>query len=200
MKTSATRFPSVCRSPAARILPWTRRSSANASGPGPCIARPACWWDARGRWSRPAKDVTGRCWRNIRRASTACSIRSAICAARRKCCCCARAFAAGGFMITFAAMPRRLYASPSWAHARRCCITTGRDLAAALRTIIEVGDCPSPARAAISDAFPGSRLEIAPLQGARFAIEFIRKGCCDRCRLPSCRTGPCVICCWSRRC
>ncbi|NWD03392.1 AAA family ATPase [Pseudomonas gingeri] len=51
----------------------------------------------------------------------------------------------------------------------------GRDLAAALRTIIEIGD-PQALQAAISDAFPGSRLEIAPLQGARFAIEFYQEG------------------------
>jgi len=51
----------------------------------------------------------------------------------------------------------------------------GRDLAAALRTIIEVGDAQA-LHAAIGDAFPGSRLEIAPLQGARFAIEFYQEG------------------------
>ncbi|NWB94388.1 AAA family ATPase [Pseudomonas gingeri] len=51
----------------------------------------------------------------------------------------------------------------------------GHDLAAALRTIIEIGD-PEVLHAAISDAFPGARLQIAPLQGARFAIEFYQEG------------------------
>ncbi len=51
----------------------------------------------------------------------------------------------------------------------------GHDLAAALRTIIEIGD-PEALYAAISDAFPGARLQIAPLQGARFAIEFYQEG------------------------
>ncbi|MGE8177244.1 AAA family ATPase [Pseudomonas fluorescens] len=51
----------------------------------------------------------------------------------------------------------------------------GRDLAAALQTIIEIGD-PEALHAAISDAFPGARLNIQPLQGARFAIEFHQEG------------------------
>ncbi|WP_017901979.1 AAA family ATPase [Pseudomonas asplenii] len=51
----------------------------------------------------------------------------------------------------------------------------GRDLAAALRTIIEIGD-PQALQEAISDAFPGSRLEIAVSPGARFAIEFHQDG------------------------
>ncbi|HWH87436.1 MAG TPA: AAA family ATPase [Pseudomonas sp.] len=51
----------------------------------------------------------------------------------------------------------------------------GRDLAAALQTIIEIGD-PEALRAAISDAFPGARLNIAPLAGGRFAIEFYQEG------------------------
>jgi predicted ATPase len=51
----------------------------------------------------------------------------------------------------------------------------GRDLAAALRTIIEIGD-PEALQAAISDAFPGARLNIAPLAGGRFAIEFFQEG------------------------
>ncbi|MBV4460914.1 AAA family ATPase [Pseudomonas sp. COR58] len=51
----------------------------------------------------------------------------------------------------------------------------GRDLAAALRTIIEIGD-PDALRTAVSDAFPGARLEIAPLAGGRFAIEFHQEG------------------------
>jgi predicted ATPase len=51
----------------------------------------------------------------------------------------------------------------------------GRDLAAALQTIIEIGD-PQALTAAISDAFPGARLNIAPLAGGRFAIEFYQEG------------------------
>ena len=33
----------------ARFSPSTRKSNANASGPGHCIARPACWWIATAR-------------------------------------------------------------------------------------------------------------------------------------------------------
>ena len=51
----------------------------------------------------------------------------------------------------------------------------GRDLAAALQTIREIGD-PEALQAAISDAFPGARLNIAQLQGGRFAIEFYQEG------------------------
>ncbi|MBU6958585.1 AAA family ATPase [Pseudomonas sp. CVAP len=51
----------------------------------------------------------------------------------------------------------------------------GRDLAAALQTILEIGD-PQALHAAISDAFPGARLNIQPLQGSRFAIELYQEG------------------------
>jgi predicted ATPase len=51
----------------------------------------------------------------------------------------------------------------------------GRDLAAALQTIREVGDVEA-LQAAVSDAFPGARLNIAPLQGGRFAIELYQEG------------------------
>ena len=51
----------------------------------------------------------------------------------------------------------------------------GRDLAAALQTILEIGE-PEALHQAIGDAFPGARLQIAPLQGARFAIEFYQEG------------------------
>ncbi|WP_392893258.1 AAA family ATPase [Pseudomonas migulae] len=51
----------------------------------------------------------------------------------------------------------------------------GRDLAAALQTIREIGD-PEALQNAISDAFPGARLNIAQLQGGRFAIEFYQEG------------------------
>ena len=51
----------------------------------------------------------------------------------------------------------------------------GRDLAAALQTIREIGD-PEALQRAVSDAFPGARLNIQPLQGGRFAIEFYQEG------------------------
>ncbi|MFC6301007.1 AAA family ATPase [Pseudomonas sp. CCM 7893] len=51
----------------------------------------------------------------------------------------------------------------------------GRDLAAALQTIREIGD-PEALQQAVSDAFPGARLHIEPLQGGRFAIEFYQEG------------------------
>ncbi|MDR9860440.1 AAA family ATPase [Pseudomonas baetica] len=51
----------------------------------------------------------------------------------------------------------------------------GRDLAAALQTIREIGD-PEALQTAISDAFPGARLNIEPLPGGRFAIEFYQEG------------------------
>ncbi len=51
----------------------------------------------------------------------------------------------------------------------------GRDLAAALQTIREIGD-PEALQLAVSDAFPGARLHIATLQGGRFAIEFHQEG------------------------
>jgi len=51
----------------------------------------------------------------------------------------------------------------------------GRDLAAALQTIREIGD-PEALQRAVSDAFPGARLNIEPLQGGRFAIEFYQEG------------------------
>ncbi|MFO2466001.1 AAA family ATPase [Pseudomonas sp. 15FMM2] len=51
----------------------------------------------------------------------------------------------------------------------------GRDLAAALQTIREIGD-PDALQRAVSDAFPGARLNIQPLQGGRFAIEFYQDG------------------------
>lgn len=51
----------------------------------------------------------------------------------------------------------------------------GRDLAAALQTIREIGD-PEALQRAVSDAFPGARLNIQPLQGGRFALEFYQEG------------------------
>jgi len=51
----------------------------------------------------------------------------------------------------------------------------GRDLAAALQTIIEIGDVNALDKA-ITDAFPGSRLSISVQQDGRFAIEFHQEG------------------------
>ncbi|MBO1540691.1 AAA family ATPase [Pseudomonas sp. OA65] len=51
----------------------------------------------------------------------------------------------------------------------------GRDLAAALQTILEIGD-DEALHAAIGDAFPGARLDIEKLQGGRFAIAFQQHG------------------------
>ncbi|OZM82905.1 AAA family ATPase [Pseudonocardia sp. MH-G8] len=47
----------------------------------------------------------------------------------------------------------------------------GADLAAALQTIREVGD-PAELAAAVDDAFPGSRLEVAAAEDGRFALQF----------------------------
>ena len=51
----------------------------------------------------------------------------------------------------------------------------GRDLAAALQTILEIGD-PQALHAAISDAFPGARLSIDAEPGGHFAVEFHQEG------------------------
>ncbi|WP_335943690.1 AAA family ATPase [Pseudomonas sp. G166] len=51
----------------------------------------------------------------------------------------------------------------------------GRDLAAALQTILEIGDVEA-LHAAIGDAFPGAHLRIEKLQGGRFAIAFQQHG------------------------
>ncbi|MGH8419811.1 MAG: AAA family ATPase [Pseudomonas sp.] len=51
----------------------------------------------------------------------------------------------------------------------------GRDLAAALQTIREIGE-PEALDAAISDAFPGARIEINAQGGGLFALEFYQQG------------------------
>lgn len=51
----------------------------------------------------------------------------------------------------------------------------GRDLAAALQTIIEIGDVEA-LHVAISDAFPGTRLNISVQQDGRFAVELHQEG------------------------
>ena len=111
-RTSATPSPWACpsRFPAASSN-WTRRLKRNVSGPALSTVRPASWFSARDRWYAPVMAAPGTCWPNTRPTITACSIRSAACAVRRKCCCCAKASVAGAFMITFAAMWMRRYAS-----------------------------------------------------------------------------------------
>ncbi|MCH9756440.1 MAG: AAA family ATPase [Gammaproteobacteria bacterium] len=51
----------------------------------------------------------------------------------------------------------------------------GRDLAAALQTIKEIGD-EQALNQAISDAFPGARLNVVVQEGGRFALEFHQEG------------------------
>jgi predicted ATPase len=51
----------------------------------------------------------------------------------------------------------------------------GRDLAAALQTIIEVG-MVEDLNAAISDAFPGASLQVRAVQGSNFTLEFRQEG------------------------
>ncbi len=51
----------------------------------------------------------------------------------------------------------------------------GRDLAAALQTIREIGDA-SALDQAINDAFPGARLDIVIQQDGRFSVEFYQEG------------------------
>jgi len=51
----------------------------------------------------------------------------------------------------------------------------GRDLAAALQTILEIGD-PHALHTAISDAFPGASLKINAMPGGHFAVEFYQDG------------------------
>ncbi len=51
----------------------------------------------------------------------------------------------------------------------------GRDLAAALQTIIEIGDHEA-LNEAISDAFPGAKLSIIHHEDGRFSIQFFQQG------------------------
>jgi predicted ATPase len=51
----------------------------------------------------------------------------------------------------------------------------GRDLAAALQTIREIGDAPA-LELAISDAFPGARLDIVVGKDGRFVLQFYQHG------------------------
>lgn len=71
----------------------------------------------------------------------------------------------------------------------------GRDLASALRTIVEIGDAEGLATA-VERAFPGCRVE---LDGGR-RLPCARPVCAARWLPMSCRTARCAICtCW-RRC
>jgi predicted ATPase len=51
----------------------------------------------------------------------------------------------------------------------------GRDLAAALQTILEIGDAGA-LRHAVADAFPGARVAIVPRDGGRLAVELVQEG------------------------
>ena len=51
----------------------------------------------------------------------------------------------------------------------------GRDLAAALQTILEIGDAAALHRA-VDDAFPGARVEIAAREDGRLAVRFAQHG------------------------
>lgn len=51
----------------------------------------------------------------------------------------------------------------------------GRDLAAALQTILEIGDGEA-LHAAVADAFPGARLQIARRDDGRLAVELVQEG------------------------
>jgi predicted ATPase len=51
----------------------------------------------------------------------------------------------------------------------------GRDLAAALQTILESGDAAA-LHAAVADAFPGARVAVAPREGGRLAVELAQEG------------------------
>lgn len=51
----------------------------------------------------------------------------------------------------------------------------GHDLAAALQTILEIGDAES-LRQSIDDAFPGSHIDIKVDGGSRFSVEFYQHG------------------------
>ncbi len=51
----------------------------------------------------------------------------------------------------------------------------GRDLAAALQTIREIGDVAA-LEEAVSDAFPGARIDISIQQDGRFSVEFYQEG------------------------
>ena len=51
----------------------------------------------------------------------------------------------------------------------------GRDLAAAIQTILEIGD-DDALNDAVSDAFPGARLAVVPAEDGRFHLEFQQNG------------------------
>ena len=75
----------------------------------------------------------------------------------------------------------------------------GADVAAALQTITENGDDAGLA-AAVSGAFPGSRLNVARAEDGRLPLSCTRSACCARSARPSCRTARSATCCGSRPC
>ena len=146
-----------------------------------------------------AKAAAGMCWPNTRRISTACSIRSAACVPRRRCWRCASSSVAGASTIIFAATPTPRCASRNWAPARRCCTTTA---ATWRRRCRPSSKSATPRRCSARSA---TRFPVRDCISSRWPADglpssFIRKGCCGRCRPPSCRTERCAICCWWRRC
>ena len=74
----------------------------------------------------------------------------------------------------------------------------GRDLAAAMQTIVEIGDSPALAHA-IADAFPGSELDSVDLTGDSLS-DCVSMVFCGPSQLPSCRTARYVICFGLRLC
>ena len=113
-----------CRAQPSRASASTRRSSANASGPGRSSARPACWWIATARWCRAATATVGCAGRAhaelrqpVRSGRQLRSAAGSVAAARVH-------SRAGASTIIFAAIPTRRRASRNWARARRCCTTT----------------------------------------------------------------------------
>jgi predicted ATPase len=74
----------------------------------------------------------------------------------------------------------------------------GRDLAAALQTIIEIGEVEA-LHGTIEDAFPRSRVQVVETRAASIS-SFARTAYCDPCRPRSSPTARCVICSWSLPC
>jgi predicted ATPase len=70
----------------------------------------------------------------------------------------------------------------------------GGDLAAAIQTIIEIGDANAVSEA-VGSAFPGARLNIATQPDGRFDIEFQQHGLLRPLVGRNSPTGPCVIYC-----
>jgi predicted ATPase len=69
----------------------------------------------------------------------------------------------------------------------------GRDLAAALQTIVEIGD-RAGLRMTLDDAFPGAALAIGGTDGY-LGWSCASRACCDHSRPRSCPTARCATCC-----